>query len=165
MATRSWSVPRSGRQYTVERFDYLLAAAGRTPNLQDSRWTHERNAHGVPLFDRSTLQCGDTPIFIAGDANDDVPLLHEAADEGRIAGENAARFPDVRPGVRRAGLAIVFSDPQIAVVGGGFRAARDLRTSPAPCRSTTRAAPGSCSATADSFTFTRNRQGGCWAPK
>ena len=32
-------------------------------------------------------------IFIAGDASDDVPLLHEAADEGRIAGDNAARYP------------------------------------------------------------------------
>ena len=50
-----------------------------------------------------TLQCGATSIFIAGDANNDVPLLHEAADEGRIAGDNAARFPDVRPGLRRAG--------------------------------------------------------------
>jgi dihydrolipoamide dehydrogenase len=52
-------------------------------------------------------------------------LLHEAADEGRIAGENAARFPDVRAGLRRAGLAIVFTDPQIAVIGGGLRAARE----------------------------------------
>jgi dihydrolipoamide dehydrogenase len=69
------------------------------------------------VFDRQTLQCGDSPIFIAGDANIDVPLLHEAADEGRIAGQNAARFPDVRPGLRRAGLAVVFSDPQLAVIG------------------------------------------------
>ena len=43
------------------------------------------------MFNRLTMQCGDTPIFIAGDANHDLPLLHEAADEGRIAGDNAAR--------------------------------------------------------------------------
>ena len=42
--------------------------------------------------------CGASSIFIAGDANDDVPMLHEAADEGKIAGDNAARFPDVRAG-------------------------------------------------------------------
>jgi dihydrolipoamide dehydrogenase len=79
----------------------------------------------VPLFDRETLQCGNAPIFIAGDVNDDLPLLHEAADEGRIAGDNAARFPHVRAGLRRAPLGIVFTDPQIAVVGGGLRAARE----------------------------------------
>jgi dihydrolipoamide dehydrogenase len=80
----------------------------------------------VPVFDRETMQCGNAPIFIAGDVNSDVPLLHEAADEGRIAGDNAARFPDVRADMRRAPLSIVFTDPQIAVVGGGFRAARDV---------------------------------------
>jgi dihydrolipoamide dehydrogenase len=112
----------------TERFDYLLAATGRTPNMRTlglEATTLARDAQGVPLFDRETLQCGSAPIFIAGDANADVPLLHEAADEGRIAGENAARFPDVHAGLRRAGLAIVFTDPQIAVIGGGLRAARE----------------------------------------
>ena len=66
------------------------------------------------------MQCGSAPIFIAGDAGDDLPLLHEAADEGRIAGENAARFPDVRPAARRTPLAVVFSDPQLAVVGARY---------------------------------------------
>src|SRR5690349_4785175 len=111
-----------------ERFDYLLAATGRAPNVRTlglESTTLVRDAQGVPLFDRETLQCGNAPIFIAGDANADVPLLHEAADEGRIAGENAARFPDIRAGLRRAGLAIVFTDLQIAVIGGGLRAARE----------------------------------------
>jgi dihydrolipoamide dehydrogenase len=100
--------------------DYVIAATGRTPNVHGldlERTGIELDARGVPVFDRQTLQCGDSPIFIAGDANIDVPLLHEAADEGRIAGQNAARFPDVRPGLRRAGLAVVFSDPQLAVIG------------------------------------------------
>ena len=47
-------------------------------------------------------------------------MLHEAADEGKIAGENAARFPDVQPGLRRAALGVVFSDPQIALIGTPF---------------------------------------------
>jgi len=112
----------------VERYAYLLAATGRRPNvagLNLEATTLALDAAGVPRFDRATLRCGDSPIFIAGDANDDAPLLHEAADEGRIAGDNAARAPDVRAGARRAGLAIVFSDPQIAIVGGGFSAVRD----------------------------------------
>lgn len=108
----------------VERFDYLLAATGRAPNVRNlgiqEHTTLGLNAHAVPLFDRETLQCGSSPIFIAGDANNDVPVLHEAADEGRIAGENAARFPHVAKGLRRAQLGVVFTDPQIAVVGGGY---------------------------------------------
>jgi dihydrolipoamide dehydrogenase len=74
----------------------------------------------VPEFDRETMQCGNTRIFIAGDANNDLPLLHEAADEGRIAGENAARFPAVQRGLRREPIAVVFSDPQMATVGRRF---------------------------------------------
>lgn len=112
-----------------ESFEFLLAATGRAPNVRNlglERTGLVRNAHGVPSYDSRTLQCGNSPIFIAGDANHDVPLLHEATDEGRIAGENAARFPDVRPGLRRASLAIVFTDPQIAIVGNGYAGARHI---------------------------------------
>jgi len=100
--------------------DFVIAATGRRPNtgaLGLANTTLELDARGIPRFDRSTMQCGRHPIFIAGDVDDDLPLLHEAADEGRIAGENAARFPDVRPAPRRAPLAVVFSDPQLAVAG------------------------------------------------
>jgi dihydrolipoamide dehydrogenase len=107
----------------VEHFTYLFAATGRTANvggLALERTSLATDARGVPLFDRTTLRCGDSSIFIAGDVNNDVPLLHEAADEGRIAGQNAASFPDVHAGLRRALLSVVFSDPQIAIVGGGL---------------------------------------------
>ena len=107
----------------VETVDFVVAATGRAPNVDDiglENTSVARDARGVPLFDRATLQCGASPIFIVGDANNELTLLHEAADEGRIAGENAARSPDVRPGHRRAPLGIVFSDPQLAVVGTRF---------------------------------------------
>jgi len=100
--------------------DYVIAATGRAPNVRGlalENTSLARDTRGVPLFDRNTMQCGDSAIFIAGDAGDDLPLLHEASDEGRIAGENAARFPDVRAAFRRTPLAVVFSDPQLAVVG------------------------------------------------
>jgi dihydrolipoamide dehydrogenase len=106
-----------------ERFEYVLAATGRTPNVDRLGLENaglERGPHGVPAFDVLTLQAGSSPVFIAGDANNDVPLLHEAADEGRIAGGNAAAFPQVAPALRRAPLGIVFTDPQIAIVGNGF---------------------------------------------
>ena len=108
------------RSETTETFDYLLAATGRRPNVDSLDIQNADIAeddHGSPLFDHYTLQCGDSHIFIAGDANNEVPLLHEAADEGRIAGDNAARYPDVRAGLRRVPLGIVFTDPQIATVG------------------------------------------------
>ena len=103
-----------------ETFEYVLAATGRAPNLGDLALETTGIAlddQGVPRFDPHTLQCGDSAIFIAGDASDDIPLLHEAADQGRIAGENACRYPDVRAGMRRAPLAIVFTDPQVIAVG------------------------------------------------
>ena len=111
-------------------FDYVLAATGRTPNIKGiglDNTTLRLDAKGVPLFDhvttRTTSEDGASPIFIAGDAGNFIPLLHEAADEGRIAGNNAARFAlgkQVKPGLRRAPIGIVFTDPQIGIVGGGF---------------------------------------------
>lgn len=108
------------RGEVTETFDYVLAATGRRPNvdgLDIQNADIELDDRGSPLFDRFTMRCGDSPIFIAGDANTDRPLLHEAADEGRLAGDNAGRFPDVRAGSRRTPLAVVFTDPQIASVG------------------------------------------------
>lgn len=106
-----------------EHFDYLLAATGRTPNVRNlglENTSLELDGRGVPAFDRYTMQCGDSSIFIAGDANNDVPLLHEAAEEGRIAGENAGTFPEVHAGRRTAPLTIVFTDPQIAITGHSY---------------------------------------------
>lgn len=104
----------------TEYFQYVLAATGRIPNiagLELAATGLQLNERGLPLFDPLTMQCGDSAIFMAGDVDNDRPLLHEATDEGRIAGDNAARFPQVAQGLRRAGLAIAFTDPQIAMVG------------------------------------------------
>jgi dihydrolipoamide dehydrogenase len=110
---------------TTERFDYLLAATGRRPDLAGLGLENTSLAlddKGVPRFDPCTLQCGDSHVFIAGDVNAFRPLLHEAADEGRTAGENAARHPEVRAGLRRVPMGVVFTDPGIAVVGEGLKA-------------------------------------------
>ena len=104
-------------------FDEVLSAAGRRPNLEDLNLEAtglERDSRGVPLFDHRTMQCGDSPIFIAGDAAGHRPVLHEASDEGRIAGANAADYPEVNAAVRRTEMAVVFSQPQMAIVGQRF---------------------------------------------
>lgn len=110
---------------TTERFQYVLVASGRTPNVHDLGLEHTglaRGADGIPVFDPLTMQCGASHIFIAGDANNERPVLPEAADHGKIAGDNAGRYPDVRPGLRRTPLVIAFTEPNIATLGAGWRA-------------------------------------------
>ncbi len=113
-----------------ERFARVLVSAGRTPNLAAldlSASGLPLDGRGFPKWDPRTTQCGDAPIFLAGDASAHRAILHEAADEGRIAGANAARFPDVTAHVRRVPLVIAFTDPQMAMVGLSF-AELDLDT-------------------------------------
>lgn len=116
-----------GAEHT-EHFRTILAAAGRMPDVKQLNLENagiELDAHGIPRYDKHTMQCGESAIFIAGDANHERPLLHEAADQGRIAGDNAALFPAVRPGLRRSPLNIAFTDPQIAVAGQAFSELND----------------------------------------
>ena len=111
--------PKNGEE-KEELFDFLLAATGRSPNVNDLGLENTKldlDSLGVPLYNSSTMQCGNSSIFIAGDVNNELPILHEAADEGKIAGDNAARFPDIKSGLRRSPVTVVFCDPQIAIVG------------------------------------------------
>ncbi|MBA4110284.1 MAG: dihydrolipoyl dehydrogenase [Leptothrix sp. (in: Bacteria)] len=113
-----------GAEHT-EVFEQVLVAAGRQPNLAGLDLTAAGiavNDKGVPAFDLETGQIGDSHVFIAGDANNAHPLLHEAADDGKIAGDNAGRFPDVRVHPRRAALGVVFTDPQMMLAGASFKA-------------------------------------------
>ena len=107
----------------VAEVDYVVAATGRRPNVAGlglENTSLPLDGRGVPAFDVETLQVGSSHVFIAGDATNVRPLLHEASDEGRIAGDNAGRFPRVERGFRRSPLAVVFSDPQIAMVGSTY---------------------------------------------
>ncbi len=104
----------------------VLLAAGRRPHLAGLGLERlgvalddpsRLGPGGVPVHDPDTMQVGDLPVFLAGDVTGQRPLLHEAADEGRIAGTHAARWPEAHRGRRRTPLGIVFSDPQIATLG------------------------------------------------
>jgi len=120
-------VDLDGRPAT-RRFDYIIAATGRRPNVKGlglENTSLPRDDKGVPQFDPYTLQVGDHPLFIAGDVTVDRPLLHEAADEGRIAGHNAGRYPDIQAGRRTSPMGIVFTDPQIATVGQSFASLKE----------------------------------------
>ncbi|MFT6397906.1 MAG: dihydrolipoamide dehydrogenase [Bradymonadia bacterium] len=119
----TWNAKGEAKSAT---FEWVLAAAGRRPNIVGlglDKLGIELDRRGMPVaFDPTTMQLGELPVFFAGDVNGQRPLLHEAADEGRIAGRNAAGFPgDVLAHVRRTPLAIAFTDPNIAVAGKGYR--------------------------------------------
>ena len=115
---------RDGGVEHCERFEFVLVATGRRPQLDGLDLAAagiDLGLRGIPRFDRETGQIADTPVFIAGDVTNVHPLLHEAADDGRIAGANAGRYPDVRALPRRAGLAVVFTDPQLMIAGASHR--------------------------------------------
>ncbi len=100
--------------------DAVLAALGRRPNIGDiglDTLGVPLDDKGMPDIDPHTLRIGDLPVFLIGDANADRPLLHEAADEGHIAGRMAA--PDAAGDglCRRVPLSIVFCSPQVTRVG------------------------------------------------
>jgi dihydrolipoamide dehydrogenase len=115
-ASIRWEGDSSGARI----FDRVLVAAGRPPNLAGLNLAAAGLAldeRGIPVFDCETLQCGDSPVFIAGDANADRPVLHEAQVEGSTAGFNAARFPGETQRRRSVPFSIMFTDPPLALIG------------------------------------------------
>lgn len=98
-------------------FEKILVAIGRKANIDNIGLENWIQGNVLSMFDRNTMQIGSYPVFLAGDVNNDVTLLHEAAKEGVIAGENAANYPEVKTYKRNVGLGVVFSSPQIMQVG------------------------------------------------
>lgn len=99
--------------------DKVLASLGRRPNIDNLDLTKldlSLDDRGVPIYNPSTMQIANTRLFIAGDTNADLAILHEAAEEGRIAGVNACR-DDVLAFQRKTPLGITFCDPNIVTVG------------------------------------------------
>lgn len=103
-----------------ESYERVLVAAGRRPSLKGL----DPEKAGVILDDKGrvrvdpeTFQAGTLPVFFAGDVNGLRPLLHEAGEQGRIAGANAARYPDIKRMPQKTYLNIVFTEPQMAQAG------------------------------------------------
>ena len=105
-----------GREIEV---DWVLASLGRRPNIEGLGLENlgvELDKRGIPTFDASTLRVGDLPIYIAGDVSGLRPLMHEAADEGRIAAYHALH-PDAECLSRRTPQGIVFTEPGAGYAG------------------------------------------------
>ncbi len=108
-------------EHSVE-VDKVFASLGRRPNLDKLNLDVlgvPCNDKGIPEHNPNTMQIGDLPVFIAGDVSGNRPILHEAGDEGRIAGYNASR-DQIVAFKRRTPLHITFSDPNIVRVGASF---------------------------------------------
>jgi dihydrolipoamide dehydrogenase len=108
------------REWTVDR---ILLATGRRPAVQGLGLENlgvGLDDRGLPPFDPGTLQIEDLPVFLAGDVNGQKTILHEAADDGTIAGYNAAA-DSISCFKKRTPLAITFSSPDIAIAGLSHR--------------------------------------------
>lgn len=102
--------------------DRVFASIGRTPNVERlglDKIDAPIGPDGIPEYDPQTMQVGDLPLFLAGDVTGERPLLHEAGDEGRIAGHNAVS-DSITAFRRKTPLGITFCDPNIAQVGATF---------------------------------------------
>jgi dihydrolipoamide dehydrogenase len=113
------AVSGGGETFTA---DLVLAAMGRKPNVAGlglETLGVPLDERGMPEVDPHSLQIADLPVYLVGDANGRLPILHEAADEGYIAGQNAMADAPSRFR-RRIRLGIVFVSPEVAQVGSRF---------------------------------------------
>lgn len=117
----NWQENGQSGTFTAE---YLLAAVGRRPNTANLGLENiniDCDENGVPKANPLTMQTSIPHIFIAGDASNQIPLLHEASDQGKIAGDNAGTYPNIQNGLRRSLIGVVFTSPQIATVGSKYQ--------------------------------------------
>ena len=135
-------ITAAGSQFTVtagphrKTVEAALVSVGRTPNVDDlglERLGVSLDDRGVPEYNPDTLQVGALPIFIAGDANARDPILHEAWDDGRIAGYNAAH-DEPACFKRRTPLKVTFCDSNIVIAGCRFDQLKDSEIILGQCR-------------------------------
>tara|TARA_R110002124_G_scaffold81978_3_gene215533 strand:- start:14295 stop:15713 length:1419 start_codon:yes stop_codon:yes gene_type:complete len=112
----------------ILNFDKALLAVGRIPNVDNlnlDKLEVDLNAKGIPSFNDSSFNLvHHEHIFITGDVNAKRQLLHEAADQGRIAGYNAVR-EELQCFKTRTLLSITFTDPNIALLGQTYKELTD----------------------------------------
>ncbi len=115
-----------GKDEIVE-VETVLLATGRKPNLGSlglKRLGAQMDSEGVPHFNRLTMQLRGLPIYIAGDATDELEMLHEASDEGKRAAYHALHGEGAKIYARKVPMSIVFTHPTIAVIGDSNYAMR-----------------------------------------
>ncbi|HKM36632.1 MAG TPA: dihydrolipoyl dehydrogenase [Thiopseudomonas sp.] len=107
---------------TQVQVDKVLVALGRRPNTDQLNLAEagfELDERGQPLFNENTMQLGKHPVFIIGDINGQRALMHDAADEGAMAGYNAVQTTPVAF-KRKVSIGIAFTNPDVVSVGARF---------------------------------------------
>lgn len=101
---------------------YVLVATGRRNNIQplgiENLGVELDEKNRPKNLDINTGQIGDLEVYIVGDANAHIPLLHVASDEGFSAGSSVCpnnTDANIRP--PSIPLSMVFCEPQIANIG------------------------------------------------
>lgn len=102
--------------------DCILVALGRRPTLSTLGLDSARIVVDDDKVDvdPQTMRIGTSNFYLAGDVSGMRPLQHEAADEGAIAGWNAARCEAPRSWPRRLPLSIAFTNPDFTSIGCPF---------------------------------------------
>jgi dihydrolipoamide dehydrogenase len=108
------------RRAEVERVLVALGRRSSLPQLDLQNAGVEVDEHGNVPFDPQTMRIGESNFYLAGDVANARPLQHEAADEGSIAGWNAARHESNDSFRRRVPLSIAFTNPDFAATGCAF---------------------------------------------
>lgn len=99
--------------------DKVVVSIGRSPNLSNlglDKLDLPLDERGMPAYNENSMQIGDLPVYMAGDNNGTRQILHEAGDEGKIAGYNAAHNTSTKF-KRKTPLSITFCDPNITMIG------------------------------------------------
>lgn len=112
----------------ILKVEYVLVATGRSSlldtlkleNIDDSF----KDIKSLPI-NATTKQLETYPIFIVGDAYTSTPLQHEAAHEGKKVVHNCLNYPQVNSVKTLTPLGIVFSDPEMAIVGQSYKQLKD----------------------------------------
>lgn len=110
--------------------EYVLSATGRSSLLDTLKLENiDKSFKDIKLLpvNAKTKQLDDYPIFIAGDAYTSTPLQHEAAHEGKKVVYNCLNYPQVNAVKTLTPLGIVFSHPEMAIVGQSYKQLKDNR--------------------------------------
>lgn len=111
--------------------DKALLAMGRRPNLEGlglENLSVEKGPDNLPLVDTGTWELkGCESVFLVGDSNRSRMILHEAADQGRIAGYNATHTKK-QCFRQRVPLGITFTYPNVATAGEKFQELQEAGT-------------------------------------
>ncbi len=108
--------------------EYVLFATGRSSLLDNLKLENiDKSFQDIKLLpiNAKTKQLDNYPIFIAGDAYTSTPLQHEAAHEGKKVVYNCLNYPQVNSVKTLTPLGIVFSHPEMAIVGQSYKQLKD----------------------------------------